>query len=309
MLKSLSHIKGIATIAAIVLLIAGTVFFPRLRSGLENTTRKAGPVEIALVKTGHPERRNFTLCCRWFGRVESKRAVKVIAPEAGRVVSFEARDGAIAQKGEALFSLLGPMTESRLKTRQQRVTSPATGIFTNRRVNIGQDVEKGTHLADIISPTDLRIVASFSPPADIPLEGRTATINSTNGKTIPGIVVKVIPQRTITGVIFVWIVWIEGDVINRQMKLGETASGKIALRVRRNVLALPAEAVVRDEHEQPFVFLIVPDGYRKQPVKTGLTSEGWVEVVAGIPEGAEVVVQGAYELFYRDFSKIYKVAD
>jgi multidrug efflux pump subunit AcrA (membrane-fusion protein) len=298
MLSWLSHTKGIATLVAIVLLIAGTVFFPRLRFGLENTTRKAGPVEIALVKTGHPERRNFTLCCPWFGRVESKRTVKVIAPEGGQVVA-----------SEALLSLGGPIVESPLKTHQQRVTSPAPGIFTNLRVSVRQDVERGAHLAEIIPPTDLRIVSSLFPPANIPLIGKTAIINSAIGKTITGTVVKVLPQPTIAGETFIWRVWIEGDAINRQMKPGETAHGEIPLRVRRNVLALPAEAVVRDEHEQPFVFLIVPGGYRKQPVKTGLTSEGWVEVVSGISEGAEVVIQGAYELFYKDFSKVYKVED
>jgi multidrug efflux pump subunit AcrA (membrane-fusion protein) len=249
------YATGIVTIAAIVLLIAGTVWFSRSRPALENAGGKAAPVDIALVKTGHPERRNFTLCCRWFGRVESKRVMKVNAPEAGQVVSTEAQDGAITKK------------------------------------------------------VDLRIVATLSPPADIPLEGRTAIIYSTKGETIPGIVVKVIPQRTLTGVTFVWTIWIEGDAINRQMKLGETVSGEIPLLVRNKVFALPAEAIVRDEQEQPLVFLNVAGGYRKQLVKTGLTSAGWVEVVSGIPEGAEVVVQGAYELFYKDFSKIYKVAD
>jgi multidrug efflux pump subunit AcrA (membrane-fusion protein) len=303
------YTTGIVTIAAIVLLILGTVWFSRSRLAPENAGGKAAPVDIALVKTGHPERRNFTLCCRWFGRVESKRGVKVVAPEAGRVVSIEAQEGALAKKGEALLSVAGPLTEDRLKPPQQSVASPATGIFTNCRVNIGQDVQKGTLLADIISPTDLRIVAAFSPPADIPLEGRTAVIYSTKGETIPGIIVKVIPQRTITGATFVWIIWIEGDAISRQMKLGETVSGEIPLHVREKVLALPANAIVRDEQKQPFVFLNIAGGYRKQPVKIGLTSEGWVEIVSGIPEGAEVVIQGAYELFYKDFSKIYKVAD
>jgi multidrug efflux pump subunit AcrA (membrane-fusion protein) len=298
MLKSLSHTKGIATIAAIVLLIAGTIFFPGLRFGLENTTRKAGPVEIALVKTGHPERRNFTLCCRWFGRVESKRAVKVIAPEGGQVVS-----------SEALPSLGGPIAESRLETPQQGATSPVPGIFTSRGDSVRLDVKKGAHLADIISPTDVRIVASLFPPANISLKGKTAIINSAIGQTITGTVEKALPQPTIAGVTYIWKVWIEGGAINRQMKPGEIAYGEIPLRVRRNVLALPAGAVVRDEHEQPLVFLIVPGGYRKQPVETGLTSEGWVEVVSGISEGAEVVVQGAYELFYKDFSKIYKAED
>jgi hypothetical protein len=298
MLNWLSHTKGIATVAAIVLLIAGTIFFPRIRSWLENTAREAGPVEIALVKTGHPERHNFILYCRWFGRVESNRTVKVIAPEGGQVAS-----------SEVLLSLGGPYAESRPETAQQRVTSPSPGISTNLRGSVRQEVKKGALPADIGSPANLRIVASLFPPADIPLQGKTAKITSVAGKTITGTVVKILPQPTISGLTFIWIVWIEGDAINRQMKAGEIAYGKIPLRVQRNVLALPADAVVRDEHEQTLVFLIVPGGYRKQPVKTGLTSEGWVEVVSGISGDTEVVVQGAYELFHRDFSKVYKVAD
>jgi multidrug efflux pump subunit AcrA (membrane-fusion protein) len=249
------YATGIVTIAAIVLLIAGTIWFSRSRSGFESNTGRAVPVDITLVKTGHPERRNFTLCCRWFGRVESKRAVTVNAPAGGQIASTEAQDGAITKKA------------------------------------------------------DLRIIASLSPPADIPLHGKMATINTAAGETLTGTIVKALPQPTITGMTFIWIVWIEGDTINRKMQAGETASGEIPLHIRRDVLALPAEAIVRDEQEQSFVFLNVAGGYRKQPVKTGFTSEGWVEVVSGISEGAEVVVQGAYELFYKDFSKIYKVAD
>jgi multidrug efflux pump subunit AcrA (membrane-fusion protein) len=248
------YATGIVTIAAMVLLIAGTIFLPRLRSGLETTAGKTGPVAIALVKAGYPERHTFILCCRWFGRIESKRAAKAISAETERIVSTKAQAGTIQEKA------------------------------------------------------GLRIVASIFPPPDISLQGKPAIITSVAGRTITGIVVKTIPQPTISGLTFVWIVVIEGDAINQQMKPGEPANGEIPLHVRRNVLALPAGAVVRDEHEQPFVFLIAPGGYRLQAVKTGLASEGWVEVVSGISEGTEVVVQGAYELFHRDFSKV-KVSD
>ena len=172
----------------------------------------------------------------------------------------------------------------------------------------GQIVSTGAQDGAITKKADLRIVASLFPPVDIPLQGKVAIINTAAGEMITGTIVNALPQPTITGVSFIWIVWIEGDAINRKMQAGETASGEIPLHIRRDVLALPAEAIVRDEKEQPFVFLNVTGGYRKQPVKTGFTSEGWVEVVSGVAEGTEVVVQGAYELFHRDFSKV-KVAD
>jgi hypothetical protein len=255
MIKSLFQNRGIVTIGAIVLLIAGTIFLPRLRSGLKTTANKTGPLNVALVTAGHPERRNFILCCRWFGRVEGKGAGKTIAPETEQIGDTQTKAGAMAEKA------------------------------------------------------DLRIVASLFPPPDIPLQGKTAIITSAAGNSITGIVVKVLPQPTISGLTFIWIVWIEGDAINRQMRPGEPAYGEIPLRVRKNALALPAEAVVRDQHEQPSVFVIVPGGYRLQPVKTGLTSDGWVEVVSGIAAGTEVVVEGAYALYHRDFSKVAEVSD
>jgi len=386
------YTKGIVTIAAMVLLIASTMWFSRPER--EGADKKAVPVEIAPIKTGSPQRRDFTLSCQWLGRVESKQVIKVAALEAGRVVSIGAQDAEIAKKGRALFRLGGTVVESRLKTLQLRlaslkeraaltdkivqikqeavtekmakaeeliaaendaaqlqdelagtrqelitfqdaicIRSPETGIFTNRQVSAGQDVEKGAYLADIVSPADVRIVATLFPPEGMPLEGKIvalegkmATIDGAHAKVITGTIVKVLPEHTTEGA---RIVWIEGDAINQQMKPGEMASGKIALLVREKVLAVPVDAIVRDEEEHPFVFLKVTDGYReqtkvidgyreqtkvtdgyrKQAVEIGLTSQGWSEVVLGVPEDAQVVVQGAYELFYRDFSKIYKVAD
>ena len=86
-------------------------------------------------------------------------------------------------------------------------------------------------------------------------------------------------------------------------------AGTIILAAHENALAVPQAAVVRDEEERAYVFLQNRSGYRRQPVKTGIVASGWIEITSGLKAGDEVVVQGAYELLYQDFNKIYKVAD
>ncbi|HDZ69061.1 MAG TPA: efflux RND transporter periplasmic adaptor subunit [Phycisphaerales bacterium] len=186
------------------------------------------------------------------------------------------------------------------------IYAPMSGIFTQRRVSIGQKVEKTDVLAEIIAPNDLRVAATLFPPENAQLQGRTAAIHTASGKTLSGVVTSVLPQRTSAGGTTVWI---KGNDINRQLKAGETISGDILLATHKKALALPEKALVRDEQEKTYVFVKQAEGYTKQKVQTGLSSDGWVEILSGLTEADEVVTEGAYELFYRDFNKVYKVAD
>ena len=186
------------------------------------------------------------------------------------------------------------------------IESPIDGIFTQRKVGIGQKVEKADVLAEVIAPNDLRISAALFPPDDAQLQGRPAVIHTSGGEIITGLVSGVLPQRTFAGATEVWL---ESSDINRKLKAGEPVSGDILLAVHKKVLSVPENAIVRDEREKTYVFIKRGRGYRKQQVQSGLCSDGWVEILSGITSADEVVIEGAYELFYRDFNKVYKVAD
>ncbi len=186
------------------------------------------------------------------------------------------------------------------------VAAPVEGVFTNRLVNKGQYVEKGVRLADVISPNSIRIRASIYPPAKVRLKGLKAIINGPGVKTIIGTVKKIMPELTKGGAT---IIWIEGADIDAFLRPGEALSGVIELTEHRGVLSIPGNAVVRDDSERPFVFIKKDGQYVKTAIKTGLVSGANVEVLLGIDEGDKVVISGAYELFYRDFSRDFKVAD
>jgi len=320
-----------------------------------------------LIKTATPQRQDFMETCRWFGTVESREKARIVALETGRIVSVDAGDGIPVTKGALLFSIGGPVIDSRLEVLRNKsaalqkrvsfaertvgikrdavsrklatyeeifsaedalarlkaelesarqeirrfqtaihVRATLAGVFTNRKVSAGQEVRKGDNLAEIISVNHIYIAATLFPRENVELEGKRAVIDFAGGNSIPGTITSVLPQKTAEGAV---VAWMEVPDSGQVLRPGEPVSGMIALSVHKKALAIPQSAVVRDEEERPYVFLKDSSGYRKQPVETGIVAGGIVEITSGLKWRDEVVVRGAYELFYRDFKKMYKVTD
>ena len=186
------------------------------------------------------------------------------------------------------------------------IRATRSGAFSNRTISAGQNVEKNDNLAEVISVKNLRVTATLFPRHETKLVGKRATINLPEGGSISGTVVKEFPQRTSEAAT---IVRIEGRDLNRYMKPGDTVNGNIVLLLHKAVLSVPQSAIIRDEKEKTYVFLKRSGNFTKHPVKTGIKSDSWIEVLSGLKEKDEIVVQGAYELFYRNFNKIYKALD
>jgi len=187
------------------------------------------------------------------------------------------------------------------------IRAPSKGVFSGRKVNVGQDVQAGEVLAQLISAARLYVEATLFPEGgELELMGKPSAIKLRKGEAVPGKVVKVFPQRTRENAC---LVWIEGPTFDQALHSGQSVSGDVVYSSQKDALAVPRSALVRDENERAFLFVKEGDAYVKRPVETGLVSEGWIEIMTGLKEGDEVVVQGAYELLNRDFNKTYKVAD
>ena len=349
------------------LVIAGLSMFHKGRNTAKAPAKGTLPRQD-IIRTAAPQRKDFAETCRWFGKVESRNRTGIIAKETGRIVLIAARDGAPVAKGDLLFTIGGPLIDSRLevlrdqsatlreriklagqmvKVKREAVSQKIAkrgeltvaedalarlkaemksarqaiqqlqlathlratfkGVFTDRKVSVGQEVQKGDDLARIISQDQIYIAATlFSKHEDPKLKTRLAVINIPEGKQVQGTIITVLPQRTAEGAT---VVWIEGSGLASVLHPGQTVAGTIILSEHKKVLAVPRNAIVRDDEERAYVFIKGSSGYRRQPVKTGIITGDRVEIVSGLKAGDEVVVQGAYELFYRDFNRIYKVAD
>ncbi|MEC4684902.1 MAG: efflux RND transporter periplasmic adaptor subunit [Nitrospirota bacterium] len=187
-----------------------------------------------------------------------------------------------------------------------RIRAPIRGVFTRRTVTAGQDVEKGMILGYITDPAHLRIVATLFPGPTVSLQGKTAIVHTPEGQTITGKITRVLPEHTPAGGT---VVWIESSEVNRRLKPGETVSGEVILETRHAALAIPQSAIVYGSNQRQYIFVKQAKGYKKEEVHTGLRSGNWLEVISGITGNDEVVTKGAYELFYRDFNKTYRVPD
>ncbi len=223
-----------------------------------------------------------------------------------RVVSANELAGAEARADALRGDLEGARAELKTLKAQALLRSPVDGVFSDRVVNPGQDVPGNALLAEVVAPERPRIVATTFPPPNLALTGRPAQVRVGGGRMVQANVTAVLPDRTPDGGT---VVWIEGQELAKNAAVGAHVSGFIELETHRQSLAVPRSAVVFDDREAPFVFVKRGDRFVKTGVGLGLSASGWEEVVSGLSKGDRVVVEGAYELFYKDYSKNYKVDD
>jgi len=181
--------------------------------------------------------------------------------------------------------------------------APADGIFTARRVHVGQYVMPGTVLARIVNPRLVRIRASLFPPYAMDLKGLIAIVRTDTGEEKQAMVSRVMPERTPEGAVQVWV---EGGALNG-LALGMQVSGVIEKKY--TALAVSEHAIAMDDHGREFVFIKAVQGWRKHRVATGLHKKGWVEIVSGLKEGDQIATEDVYEMLYKDFSKTYRSPD
>lgn len=83
---------------------------------------------------------------------------------------------------------------------------------------------------------------------------------------------------------------LEADFRNVDGQAKPGASGNLVIELARadDVLALPVSVVRRTDDGRAVVAVHGPEGWKPVVVDLGLRVEDWVEVVAGLPSGAEV---------------------
>ena len=95
-------------------------------------------------------------------------------------------------------------TEFKFFKAQLQIKAPISGIFTKRCVSIGQDVEKGAVLGEIVDSHTLYIKATVFGLKNTDLVGKTALIYVSD-RTIIGKVIGMSPWRSLAGGIIVFI--------------------------------------------------------------------------------------------------------
>lgn len=190
---------------------------------------------------------------------------------------------------------------ARLQFQYSRVTAPVSGTVSRITVEEGNTVNVGTPLLSIIND-DLIYVSVHVPErhygsvvrsldsgvlsarvrpvayeGELDFDGRVSFVGNTIDPQSRTFEVEIATENTAG-----------------RLRPGMFVNVELVLDVVEQAIAVPSTAIVRRNGEQVAFVLAPGDSTRaiSVPVELGIESEGWVEVVSGIEEDSQVVVEG-----------------
>jgi HlyD family secretion protein len=185
------------------------------------------------------------------------------------------------------------------------IQSPIDGVISNLAIEAGDQIKAGTVTAVVSNSSELVVPVQID-ELDISKvkEGQSAeiTLDALEGKTFTGTVDKVAVEGTNENGIgsFEVIIRIPDP---KEIKPGMSANVEILVSEKTDTLILPIEAVQKTDGE----YMVMrksdseaAEGQRGRisnrqdmvPVKLGLVSDSYVEIVEGLSEGDEVLITG-----------------
>lgn len=188
--------------------------------------------------------------------------------------------------------------------RYATITSPITGVVLSRDVEIGDAVSSilvlGSTATLVMTLGDISqvYVKGKVDEADIGKVylGQPARIKveSFKDRTFNGKVTKIAPLGVEKDNVTTFEVRVSIDNATGELKAMMTANAEIILDEHKNVLMIPEGAIMYDKDKNASVELPEPhanDGKRKVPVKVGISNGAKTELLSGLKEGQQVVLQ------------------
>jgi HlyD family secretion protein len=184
------------------------------------------------------------------------------------------------------------------------IVAPMDGVILSRDVEIGDAVSSilvlGSTATLVMTEGDINqvYVDGKVDEADIAhvYMGQPARIKveSFRDRTFNGKVTKIAPLGVEKDNVTTFEVRVSIDNPGGELKANMTANAEILLDEHKGVLTVPENAVSYDNQKNATVE--VPDdkqkeGFRKVPVKVGLSNGSVTEIVSGLKEGEQVVLQ------------------
>ncbi|MDE3137449.1 MAG: efflux RND transporter periplasmic adaptor subunit [Acidobacteriota bacterium] len=208
----------------------------------------------------------------------------------GQKESLKSAQGLLASaKGRYLAALAN--------LQYSQIRSPITGVVTDRPLYEGQMAAAGTPLMTVMDLAHVVARAYISPEQASQLHvGDLATIVPGNGGApVPGKVSVVSPALDPNSTTVQ--VWVDAANPGDRLKPGSTVQVNMVARTIKDVLVVPAAAVLTADDGTKSVMVIGPDQVAHQTtVTTGVESGSEVEILSGVNAGQRVVTTGAFGL-------------
>ena len=175
-----------------------------------------------------------------------------------------------------------------------RITAPAAGLVTVKHVEAGTGVSPNQRVFDLADVSVLVVRVRLSEVDVVQLRPGgpvQVSLDAYPGVTAPGRIRRVFPSADPQSRLVPVEVELGPMPAGVTPRPGYLARATFALDRRSGALAVPAPAVGVGS-EGAFVYVVQTDSVVRRPVNLGLSSEGWVEIAAGLREGELVVTSG-----------------
>jgi len=184
------------------------------------------------------------------------------------------------------------------------ITSPMDGIVLSRDVEVGDAVSSilvlgsSATLVMTIGDTSKVYVKGKVDESDIGRVylGQPARIKveSFKDKTFNGVVTKISPMGVEKDNVTTFEVRVSIDNATGELKAEMTANAEIILEEHKNVLQIPEGAIIYDKDRKASVEVPDPkgkDGKSKTAINIGISNGAKTEVLSGVKEGDQVILQ------------------
>jgi multidrug efflux pump subunit AcrA (membrane-fusion protein) len=180
--------------------------------------------------------------------------------------------------------------------REVPVTSPISGVISQRWIDLGDMVPAKQKLFEIQSSGRLRVE---TPVSELDLRklqmGQSVQIDADAcpEKIFHGQISRIHPQidnQTRNGLVEVRLL---DPCVN--LRSGMFVRATFVLRQLENALAIPMEALIERPQAQT-CFVVNDEQAHERTLQTGLVERGWVEIRSGLNAGELVVIEGQQQL-------------
>ncbi|MEJ2515022.1 MAG: efflux RND transporter periplasmic adaptor subunit [Gammaproteobacteria bacterium] len=177
---------------------------------------------------------------------------------------------------------------------RHEVRAPFDGVISRKLAELGEWVDPGTPVAELVATRGLRV--DFQAPqealADIGDESRIEVqLGGQPDRWLPGVIEAVVPVSDPASRTFMLRVGLPEAA--EEMAAGMSANGRLIVDAGRQGVVLPRDALLRYPDGRVVAWVVEPDGtVSERQVATGVTFSGRVEIRGGIEPGETVVLRG-----------------
>ena len=171
------------------------------------------------------------------------------------------------------------------------ITSPVTGIISNKLTNDGEVIAAGYPLLTVVNIDTVKVVIDVAEEEINKIkDGQEVdvSVGAVSNEKIKGIITIVPPASNPTRLFQVKISMNNEDHV---LKPGMFAEVEMEKGIKQDVVVLPKDAILLKKHGN-VAFMVSEDKAVERMVKLGITNGDSVEILEGINPGDIVVVKG-----------------